>query len=97
MKFDSNKVIFKSKIISLSGLNLTEFQRVVKLLFIMGKDPAEKYNQKITKTVEEPRSRYMVHVIYIWRKDSDGDVLLNIRYIKKMKSRKKVTKWGREI
>lgn len=97
MKFDPNKVIFKTNIINASGLNLAEFQRVVKLIYTMGKDPAENYNIKITKTVEEPKSRYMVHVIYMWRKDSEGEVLLNIRYVKKMKSKKKITKWGREI
>jgi len=97
MKFDPNKVIFKTKIISASGLNLTEFQRVIRQLYTMGKGPAENYNIKITKTVEEPKSRYMVHVIYIWRKDSEGDILLNIRYVKKLRSKKKVTKWGREI
>ena len=95
MKFDPNKVIFKTQIISASGLNLAEFQRVIRLLYILGKDPEEDYNLKITKPLEEPKSRYMVHLIYMWRKDSEEDVLLEIKYIKKMKSKKKVSKWGR--
>jgi hypothetical protein len=95
MKFDPDKIDFNTKVIDPSGLNLAEFQRIIREIYTTGLDLDEQYNKKITKTVEEPRSRYMVHINYIWRKDPDGDITLNIKYVKKMRSKKKVTKWGK--
>ena len=97
MKFDPDKVDFNTNIIDPSGLNLAEFQRIIRKIYTTGIDLEEQYNKKITKTVEEPRSRYMVHIKYFWRKDPDGDITLNIKYVKKMKSKKKVTKWGKIV
>lgn len=97
MKFDPDKVDFNTKIIKPSGLNLAEFQRIIREIYTTSIDLGEQYNKKITKTVEEPRSRYMVHLKYIWRKDPEGDITLNIKYVKKMKSKKKVTKWGKIV
>lgn len=97
MKFDPNKVDFNSNIIKPSDLNLAEFQRIIREIYTKGIDLEEQYNKKITKTVEEPRSRHMVHIKYIWRKDTDGDITLNIKYVKKMKSKKKVSKWGKIV
>ncbi len=97
MKFDPKKIIFKPRIIGASGLNLAEYKRVIREIYISGIEMDEKYNTKITKPIEEPKSRFMVHVKYIWRKDPDGDVFLNIRYVKKMRSRKKINKWGKVV
>ena len=97
MKFDPKKIIFKPSIIGASGLNLAEYQRVIREIYISGIVTDEKYNTKITKTIPEPKSKFMVHVNYIWRKDPEGDVFLNIRYVRKMRSRKKVSKWGRVV
>ena len=94
MKFDPKKIIFKPRIIGASGLNLAEYRRVIREIYTSGIELDEKYNNKITKTIAEPKSKYMVHVKYIWRKDPGGDVFLNIRYVKKMRSRKKISKWG---
>ncbi len=97
MKFDPKKIIFKPSIIGSSGLNLAEFQRIIREIYTSGIGIDEKYNTKITKTIAEPKSKYMVHVKQIWRKDPDGDVFLNIRYVKKMRSKKKVSKWGKVV
>ena len=97
MKFDPKKIIFKPGIIGASGLNLAEYQRVIREIYISGIELDEKYNTKITKTIAEPKSKSMVHVKYTWRKDLDEDIFLNIRYVKKMKSIKKISKWAKVV
>ena len=97
MKFDPKKIIFKPIIIGASGLNLAEYQRVIREIYTSGIELDEKYNTRITKTIAEPKSKFMVHVIYTWRKDPDEDVFLNIRYVKKMRSIKKISKWGKVV
>lgn len=97
MKFDPNKIIFKPSIIDKSGLNLAEFKRVLKLIYCTGIGYDEKFNEKITKTIEEPKSQYMVHLNYIWRKDLESDILLDIKYVKKMKCKRKISKWGKVV
>ena len=58
MKFDPKKIIFKPGIIGASGLNLAEYQRVIREIYISGIELDEKYNTKITKIHMAKRSRW---------------------------------------
>jgi len=86
MRLDPHKDLFKMSLIAASGLNTQEFIRVVKKLRMNGKEYDEKYDKKIDTVIVEDRSRYRVHVIYVWEESPDDDFdKLYIKYVKKIK------------